>query len=286
MKILFLIASLLLLFGSETHAQEADLLGEIMVNSRTETAYDLEWHPDGDMVAAIGGFVLTLYDLHLEAVAPEWEIGEFVDVSWKPDGTQLAGAGGFRSPEISIWDYDPQEYSFERATNLDGGVDQYIVSWSPDGTQLASMIDRTSNIRIWNMEDSETLASYEFPYSQPARSLVWSADGTQISGVGVHNRRVTLFTADVETGEIAAERGIPQRALAFDLSPDGSLLSTIDEDGTTRIIDLASNETLLTFESVAEPVAIKWSPNGEMLAILSYRTTLQLWDIAQMLEAT
>jgi WD40 repeat protein len=278
---------LLLLSTSAAHAQDTQLLGEIVVNSRTNTAYDLEWHPDGEMLAAVGGFVLTLYDHDLHEVAPEWEIGEFVDVSWKPDGTQLAGAGGFESPEITLWDYDNQEHTFELATSLDGGADQYVVSWSPDGTQLASLADdRASDVQIWDVEQEEMTAAHQFPYTEPARSLVWSADGSQISSVGLYNRRFTLYTADVETGEIVGEHHVPQRIWAFDLSPERSLLAAVDQDGTARIIDLATDETRLTFESVAEPVAVKWSPDGETLAILSYRTNLQLWSIAQMLEET
>jgi WD40 repeat protein len=276
---MLLAALLLILSTGATHAQQAHLLAEITVNSRTETAYDLEWYPDGEMLVAIGGFVLTLYDRELQEVAPAWEIGEFVDVSWRSDGAQLAGAGGLGSPEISIWDYDAQEHTFERATTLDAEVDQYVVSWSPDDAHMASMIDRTSDVQIWNVEDGEVLTSHEFLFTQPARSLVWSADGTQISGVGLRNRRFTLYTADVVTGEILAEYNVPQRTWAFDLSPERSLLATVDEDGTARIIDLASDETLLTFQSTAEPVSIKWSPDGEMLAILSYRTNLQLWDM-------
>lgn len=286
MKRIFLTFAVLLLSTSTAGAQESRLLGEIMVNSRTQTAYDLEWHSDGERLATIGGFVLTLYDRDLEEVAPEWEIGEFVDVSWKPDGTQLAGAGGLESPEITLWDYDDVKHTFELATALDGGTDQYVVSWSPDGTQLASMEDRTSDIQIWDVQGEVMLASHEFLYTQPARSLVWSADGRQISGVGLHNRRLTLYTVDVETGEIVEEHNVPQSMWAFDLSPDRNLLATVDEDGTARIIDLTSDETLLTFQSAAEPVAIKWSPDGETLAILSYRTNLQLWSIAQLLEET
>lgn len=276
----------LLLFVNPAHAQEADLLGEISVNNRTQTAYDLEWHPDGEMLAALGGGVLTLYDLDLEAVAPEWEIGEFVDVSWSPGGTQLAGAGGFRAPQIRMWNYDAGDHTFQATTPLEGEGDRYLVSWSPDGRQIASLVGNTSNLEIWHVEAETIETAYELPYTRPAQSLVWSTDGTQISGVGVHNRRTTLYTVELETGEIVDEYGIPQRTWAFDLSPDRSLLSTIDEDGTTRIIDLDLDETLLTFESVPEPVAIKWSPSGETLAILSYRTTLQLWDVAHLLEQT
>jgi WD40 repeat protein len=145
------------------------------------------------------------------------------------------------------------------------------------------MVDNTSNVEIWDVDAEEIKTTHEFPYTEPSRSLVWSTDGTEISGVGMRNRRYFLYTADVDSGDIVEEHDVPQNIWPFDLSPLRTLLASVDQDGTARIIELGTGETLVTFQSVGEPVAIKWSPDGETVAILGYRTILELWDISEAL---
>jgi len=61
---------------------------------------------------------------------------------------------------------------------------------------------------------------------------------------------------------------------------DAKSFAVADKHGTLQFIDAASGETVTGFKTVEQPVDLAWNPEGGTLAILAYKTTLQLWDVS------
>jgi WD40 repeat protein len=91
---------------------------------------------------------------------------------------------------------------------------------------------------------------------------------------------MVVFALDVSDGAVEEIVSRPEAAvLAF--SPDAKKLAIGDARGVVEILDLASGESLTGFKSVDQPVDMDWHPDGSTLAILGYKTSLQLWDVSQ-----
>jgi WD40 repeat protein len=273
---------LLCLITNAAFAQENRLIAETDVSSQTETAYDVAWNPDGELLAALGGYVLTIYDTDLEAVTPPLERGEGVNLTWSPDGDQLATVEGFGSHQIKLWDWD--EDTLEPAGSLQTMDSQYVVTWSPDGNYLATLFDdrgRRDVVTIWSLDSGRSAVTARLPYSEPLRVLDWNGD--HLRGAGVNSDgELILYEIDPENGDPTELQALEEDVMLFAFSPNDTKLATITNEGGLTIIDFESGDTLLTLESVAEPVNIAWHPDGETLAVLSYHTRLQLWDVSDL----
>jgi WD40 repeat protein len=66
----------------------------------------------------------------------------------------------------------------------------------------------------------------------------------------------------------------------FAFSPDATKLVVADARGAVQILDSASGKVLTGFKSIDQPVDLAWNPDGSTLAILGYKTTLQLWEVS------
>lgn len=69
------------------------------------------------------------------------------------------------------------------------------------------------------------------------------------------------------------------QADVFAISPDGKNIAMADSQGKVRIFDPLAPKLLMEFQSVTQPVDMVWNPNGKTLAILDYKTTLQVWQV-------
>ena len=66
---------------------------------------------------------------------------------------------------------------------------------------------------------------------------------------------------------------------AFVVSPDAKTIAIADERGIVQFIDTSSGESKNSIKTVDQPVDLAWNPNDGILAILGYKTALQLWEI-------
>ena len=269
----------------EPTPRQSSLIAEIKLETQTSTAYTLNWSPDGSSLAVASGAEITLVSDDLKEVQsvlkPE---GGALGVTWKPDKTQFATVNGFRNPTITIWDWDNSESQLTRSQQIQAVADQYGVAWSPDGNLLATLAgDQKSVIQIWDVNTGAEIRTFELPYTNPRRALNWSADSSKVYGAGQMNQQIAIFFAlDTLDGSVR-ELGkfINSEAEVFAISPDEDRIAVSDARGVAQILDIASGEVLTGFKSVDQPVDLAWNPNGMSLAILDYKTTLQLWEIPQ-----
>lgn len=52
-----------------------------------------------------------------------------------------------------------------------------------------------------------------------------------------------------------------------------------DETGIVQFVDLVTGDKITGIKTVDRPVDLVWNPSGTSLAILDYKTRLQLWHI-------
>ena len=260
------------------------LAKEIELDTQTGTSYTLDWSQDGETLAAGSGYEITLLDKDLGAapVIIKPEVGALA-VSWGPSGDQLATVFGYRNPEITIWYLDRSTGNLSQVRQLDGGDDQYGVSWSPDGKLLATLgDDDKTTIQIWDAATWEEIHRYELPYAYPRRALNWSADSTMLYEAGEKDGQVVVFALDVNDGSVQEIGKFSADELyVFAIAPDAKTLAVADEHGIVQFVEIDSKEKLTAIKTVDQPVDLVWSPDGKRLAILGYKTALQLWDTSQ-----
>jgi WD40 repeat protein len=265
-------------------AETADkLLSQMKLETTTGTSYTLDWSPDGKTLAVGSGLEITLLSDDLnETIAVLKPEGGALGISWSPDQKQFATVNGLRSPTITLWDWGCENNQLRLKQQIHAGSDQYGVSWSPNGKMLATLgNDRRTVIQIWDTSTWKEFHKFELEYTNPRRALNWSTDSTTIYDAGDVNGQVILFGLNISNGVVDELAKTPMgQADVVAISPNATKIAVANSNGQVRIFDPSSPKLLIEFQSVNEPADMIWNPNGTTLAILDYKTTLQLWSVA------
>lgn len=259
------------------------LLAEIDIETQTGTSYSLDWSPDGQTLAVSTGVEIILVDGNSgEIISILKPARGALTATWSPDRKSFATVTGFRNPKISLWDWDSAALQLTLANEIETGSDQYGVAWSPDGRLLASLAnDRKSTIQVWDSVSRELLHQYSLPYVNPRRALNWSADSRMIYDAGELDGQAVYFALNVENGEVKELGKLPiEQVYTFTISPDSKRIVVADEGGKVRIFDVETGALMIEFQSVETPVDLAWNPKHMTLAILGYKTVLQIWNVS------
>jgi WD40 repeat protein len=260
------------------------LIREIKLETQTGTAYTLSWSRDGETLAVASGGEITLISADLSEIRAVLKPdGGALGVALNPDMTQFATVNGFRNPTITLWGWEAASDQLTPARQIQADADQYGVSWSPNGEMLATFAgDAKSVIQIWGTSMWEVIHTFELPYTKPRRALQWSMDSSTVYGAGEADEKVVFFVVNVKDGTVNELRKFsPVEADVFAISPTEDRFAVADPRGVVQIIDAMSGAVLTGIKSVNQPVDLAWNPNGMTLAILDYKTTLQLWDVSK-----
>jgi len=258
-------------------------ISEIKLETQTGTSYTLDWSPDGKILGVGSGFEITLLSDNLnEMIAVLKPEGGALGITWSPDQKQFATVNGLRNATITLWNWDSSDNQLELNQQIQAGSDQYGVAWSPNGKILATLgNDRRTVIQIWDTNTWKEIHKFELEYANPRRALNWSMDGTTIYDAGEVNGQVVMFGLNISNGVVDDLAKAPMgQADVFAISPDATKIAIADAQGQVRIFDPSSPKLLMEFQSVNQPADMVWNPNGSTLAILDYKSTLQLWDVA------
>jgi WD40 repeat protein len=119
----------------------------------------------------------------------------------------------------------------------------------------------------------------------PIQQINWSPDGAKLAlavnynlvqPVETHDHHLQVY--DGSSGELLLDLD-SQGEIAVDWSPDGKRLLTGGENGTVRIWDTQTGETLRELPSEdGWSTVVMWSPEGETLAVGYYSGVIKLWD--------
>jgi len=259
------------------------LLAEKDLVTQTGTSYSLDWSLDGKTLAVASGVEITLLSSDLkDTIAVLKPSSGALTAVWNPDQTKFATVVGARNPKITFWNWDSTSLQLTQDQQISAGSDQYGVSWSPDGELLATLAnDRKSVIQIWDTNTLKLLNKYDLPYTIPRRALIWSADSKTIYDSGDMDDQAIFFGLNVEDGSVQELGKLPtEQVYAFTISPNSKWIAVANESGKVQIIEVGTGNLLTEFQSVSEPVDLGWNPANRTLAILGYKTELQLWSVA------
>jgi small GTP-binding protein len=212
---------------------DGKLLKEFKMDSASGA--NLEWSPNGDLLAASSHDYIWLWDIGSEAlkrkIRPTSAFGSYVN-SFSPDGRFL-GSGGYGSVEF----YGLNTRSVFKF--LDEGMRTvWDVKWSPRDDQIFASASQDGAIRVWKLDGNQPTSVLE-GHMGAILSLSFSTDGLLLASKS-DDGFVGLWRLD--TGErIAAinepSAKIPHISIAF--HPTKPVLATLGEEDTViRIWDL------------------------------------------------
>ena len=116
---------------------------------------------------------------------------------------------------------------------------------------------------VYMLEVFMSLDGGEYP-----RSLVFSPDGTVLATAGGNHEDFVIRLWDVATGQslgtLEEHKGI---VWELALSPDSQMLASVSSDKTAKIWDWRSGTVLKSLDFPAEVASVKFSPDGQILAV-------------------
>jgi len=184
-----------------------------------------------------------------------------------PDGKLLALASARKS--VDFWEVPTGREHAPRAGHRDTIV---ALAFSDDGATLASAgSDQT--VRTWDPGTMKQLQTY-----QEKAELVAFSSGILILGDG-KNR---FWIPDKNSGKkVLPPKHVPVGLVNGKISsPDGRMQVQALEDGSVRLVEIASGQERRVFKGHADKVtAAIFSGNGKVLATGSADATILLWDI-------
>jgi WD40 repeat protein len=197
------------------------------------------------------------------------------------DGTRLAATRGDHM--VLVWELA----TGSRAT-LEGPPDLFAhsVNFSPDGKRLVSLYRRgeagarvgSGRMEVWDVASRKPVVTVD-RLDRAVRGTSFSPDGKQLVVFIPLPQAVTVY--DAETGREVFSSKVPDASAYMTgalFSPDGKRLATCD-DQATRILDVATHETVATWPSESLHYhALAYSADGRLLARGGTAGIAEIWD--------
>ena len=200
-----------------------------------------------------------------------------LSLSFSEDGKTLGGA--LDNGDIVLWDVERGHQILQFSTDHQNYI--YRIAFTPDGKRIASL--GYEQIFVWDTSSGEKVSNM---YGYLCFDI--SPDGNDLAS---DNIDFGLYVWETETGKL--KKSIPAEYI-FDLaySPDGS---TIAVAGFQIRKDIRSNINLVYFvdteneyqhlpieltEHRNRPMALSFSPDGNILVTADFLGNIYLWDVA------
>ncbi len=253
----------------------------------TNEVQALAFHPSGSRLSGGGKDDLILtWDL---------EEGKIVDrqaghaepinsIAYHPDGSQFAAAGADRKIRIHspLSRTGPKEISGPALTI-------HQVAYSPDGKRIAAA---SADCKAWVFEvaTGKTVLEQSLFTGGNAYGICFVAEGKQLAVAGANPNQLKLV--DAQSGaEVKNLEPFPKAVQVLQQTPGGKFVLAGSQDGTLRLIDPLTGQTLRT-QHYGDPYrAVALGPDASWVVIagtdmalrtreLEHRSTGQIADAA------
>jgi WD40 repeat protein len=163
----------------------------------------------------------------------------------------------------------------------------YLVTdmlWSPNDQRIAILshtpqfFDRTFGLWIWNLQTSTTtlLRAEDTPFD-----VIWSKDGKRLlARIGYFDttiNRVEIWNSESGDTISAIYEGPPISTAKWNRN-ERRVLLVPEDNGEVAVIDLFSNERVLTFTVPSVVLYAEWSPDERHVLTSSSDGTIRMWD--------
>ena len=150
------------------------------------------------------------------------------------------------------------------------------VKWSPDG-EVIVMTTMDSRIHLYNAASLNLQQTLDGGNTGSSPRLAFSPDSTCLLSTDFeYCIRVYVLSTGAEIGRLEGHNGV---IWSVTYSPDGKRVATGADDGTARIWDAETFETLIVLDDLVGPVwKVAFTPDGSCLFVAQTDGTGAIFD--------
>lgn len=243
-----------------------------ILHSHQSALSAIAFSPDGKQLATAGEneYLAELWDVSSRNSASLPLPSVLTNLAVSPDGKQLAGTGADQS--MTLWDTSTGAVLHTLNGAVSGGS---LVVFSRDGKRLATG-SRDGMLDAWDLNSGTVLFPRIKAHTGLINAIVFTSDGSQIITAGADNH-VNVWNAS--SGQQLNSFGVSIGSgteKSFTLSPDGTHLASLDQQGALKIIDVNSGNESHTI-SEKGVVTLCFNYSGQQLATWDPKGGVQLW---------
>lgn len=241
-----------------TEVGPVDLGGDVFSDEMQHNLelVDFSWSPDGGRILTWSASGLgSVWDVHtgqlLTRYARHWQTHANASnrytvtlglANWAPNGLFVAsGIGSNQESTIDVW----STLDGARLSSYTGHQGQRVeqLVWAPDSSLLASA-GSDGLVHIWNPATGARLFIHS---DQAGTGLTWHPAGRRLASSGEQSDQAPIFQVwDALDGrhvvsyalaatDVSAQNSSPGVTQVIAWSPDGKLIASVSEDGSTRV---------------------------------------------------
>lgn len=232
-------------------------------------ALDIEYHSDGELVAARQSGAIEIWNSRTGELTAELANEESLvyDLAFSPD-RQLLASGSLENG-IKIWDFAARKEALE----IEGStVSAFQIAFTPDGKRLVSDGGKQA-LEFWEVETGKSIP---IRMAAESSSVAFSPDSRTFATTNGSDAEIR----NAATGEVVATlAGHSGEVIQVAFHPKGALLASSSRDRMIRIWNLGTGECVHVLQTgVGDVTALKFSPDGGALAF-GAGVDLEIWSL-------
>jgi len=244
--------------------------------------FDFLFSPDGSWLATVNPQSGDAELWRTDGASQKRSFPGRIIIGFSPDAKYVMG---FDASAMCLDFWEPDTPDAQKRVALAGapfGLHQPVHAFTSPDQKYFFAIDDEGGMRLWQAESGALLSAIQGP-RPPIRNAVLSPAGRQIAICVERENMVHLY--DCQSGQDHRLVGHTDFVSGLAFSPDGKTLATGSMDGTIRLWQTATGQSLATLPGhIQETTAVAFSPDGRTLASVANGESLKLWHLPTLRE--